>query len=49
MKKHIKADKHGIPYARCLEYEKTLELSKVHEEDTELRVVNQVKRIRILV
>jgi hypothetical protein len=49
MKKHIKADKHGIPYARCLEYEKTLELSKVQEEDTELRVVNQVKRIKILV
>jgi len=49
MKKHIKADKHGIPYARCLEYEKTLELSKVQEEDTELRAVNQVKRIRILV
>ena len=49
MKKHIKADKHGIPYARCLEYEKTLELSKVQEEDTELRVVNQVRRIRILV
>ena len=49
MKKHIKADKHGIPYARCLEYEKTLELSKVLEEDTELRVVNQVRRIRILV
>jgi len=49
MKKHIKADKHGIPYAQCLEYEKTLELSKVQEEDTELRIVNQVKRIRILV
>ena len=49
MKKHIKADKHGIPYARCLEYEKTLELLKVQEEDTELRVVNQVRRIRILV
>ena len=49
MKTHIKADKHGIPYARCLEYEKTLELLKVQEEDTELRVVNQVRRIRILV
>jgi len=49
MKTHIKADKHGIPYAQCLEYEKTLELLKAQEEDTELRVVNQVKRIRILV
>ena len=47
MKTYTKLNENGVPYAKCLEYERLGLIIDKKEEDSLLGIVNTVRRIKL--
>jgi len=47
MKTYTKLNENGVPYAKCLEYERLGSIIDKKKEDSLLRIVNTVRRIKL--
>jgi len=47
MKTYIKLNENGVPYIKCLEYERLGSIIDKKKEDSLLRIVNTVRRIKL--
>ena len=49
MKTYTKINENGVPYAKCLAYEHMESIIDKKAEDSVLRIVNTVRRIKLVV